>query len=64
MPLAVVMMSGTTSKQLRLETDAKPIGYGAMLLEGMVAVVSLLCLMMLAPDDPELKSPKPNFIYA
>ena len=32
---------GTTSKQLRRETDAKAIGYGAMLLEGMVAVVSL-----------------------
>lgn len=59
-----IVASGTTSKQLRLETDAKPIGYGAMLLEGMVAVVSLLCLMMLAPSDPALKSPKPNFIYA
>jgi carbon starvation protein len=35
-----------------------------MLLEGMVAVVSLCCLMMLAADDPALKSPKPNFIYA
>ncbi|HPD16430.1 MAG TPA: carbon starvation CstA family protein [Planctomycetota bacterium] len=59
-----IVASGTTSKQLRYETDAKPIGYGAMLLEGMVAVVSLLCLMMLAPGDAALKSPKPNFIYA
>jgi len=59
-----IVASGTTSKQLRYETDAKPIGYGAMLLEGMVAVVSLCCLMMLAADDPALKSPKPNFIYA
>src|SRR5262249_54569860 len=28
-----MIASGTTSKQLRLETDARPIGYGAMLLE-------------------------------
>ena len=32
-----LIASGTTSKQLRVETDARPIGYGAMLLEGMVA---------------------------
>ena len=36
-----VIASGTTSKQLRLETDAKPIGYGAMLLEAMVATFAL-----------------------
>ena len=29
-----LIASGTTSKQLRVETDARPIGYGAMLLEG------------------------------
>ncbi len=59
-----IVASGTTSKQLQCETDAKPIGYGAMLLEAMVAVVSLCCLMMLAGDAAILKSPKPNFIYA
>jgi carbon starvation protein len=60
-----LIASGTTSKQLRTEADAKPIGYGAMLLEAMVAIVSLCCVMMLAPDSPLLASkPKPNFIYA
>lgn len=61
-----IIASGTTSKQLRCETDAKPIGYGAMLLEALVAVVSLCCLMKLAPDSPLLasKSPQPNLIYA
>jgi carbon starvation protein len=59
-----LIASGTTSKQLRIETDAKPVGYGAMLLEAMVAIVSLCCVMMLAPDPELLKSPKPNFIYA
>jgi carbon starvation protein len=30
-----IIASGTTSKQIRLESDAKPVGYGAMLLEAM-----------------------------
>lgn len=60
-----LIASGTTSKQLRRETDAKPIGYGAMLLEGMVAVISLCCVMMLAKDSSLLqRSPPPaNLIY-
>lgn len=58
-----LVASGTTSKQLRRETDAKLIGYGAMLLEGMVAIVSLCCVMMLARDNP-LIGKAPNFIYA
>jgi len=58
-----LIASGTTSKQLRYETDAKLIGYGAMLLEAMVAIVSLSCVMILAKDAPLLKS-QPNLIYA
>jgi carbon starvation protein len=58
-----LIASGTTSKQLRRETDARPIGYGTMLLEAMVAVVSLCCVMILAADSPLVKQ-KPNFIYA
>lgn len=34
--------SGTTSRQLDKETDAPTIGYGGMLLEGMLAVVAIL----------------------
>ena len=59
-----LICSGTTSKQLAKETDAKTIGYGAMLLEGMVAIVSLCCVMVLAKDAPEVKNPQPNLIYA
>jgi carbon starvation protein len=59
-----LVASGTTSKQLRRETDAKLIGYGAMLMEGMVAVVSLCCVMILATSSPLVKDPKPNFLYA
>ncbi|MFM8734361.1 MAG: carbon starvation protein A [Pirellulales bacterium] len=58
-----LIASGTTSKQLRRETDARVIGYGSMLLEAMVAVVSLSCVMVLAGDDPRAKQP-PNFVYA
>lgn len=58
-----IVSSGTTSKQLRCEPDARPIGYGAMLLEALVAAVSLACVMILAVNDPTAKK-APNFIYA
>ena len=58
-----IVSSGTSSKQLRSETDARPIGYGAMLLEALVAAVSLACVMMLALNNPMVKK-APNFIYA
>jgi carbon starvation protein len=59
-----LIASGTTSKQLAAESNSKPIGYGAMLLEAMVAIISLCCVMMLAPDSDLLEKPRPNFIYA
>jgi carbon starvation protein len=59
-----LIASGTTSKQLRRETDARLVGYGAMLLEAMVAVVSLCCVMMFAEGSPQLTGKKPNEIYA
>lgn len=58
-----LVSSGTSSKQLEKESDAKPVGYGAMLLEAMVAIVALSCVMILAKDNP-LVSRAPNFIYA
>jgi carbon starvation protein len=62
-----IVASGTTSKQLKRETDARLVGYGAMLMEAMVAVVSLCCVMRLAVDSPLVagpKGPQPNFLYA
>ena len=38
--------SGTTSKQLRRETDARFIGYGSMLIEGLVAIIALGTVMV------------------
>ena len=37
-----LVSSGTSSKQIDCETDAKPVGYGAMLLEGALAVLVIL----------------------
>ncbi|MGL5752330.1 MAG: carbon starvation CstA family protein [Paraclostridium sp.] len=34
--------SGTSSKQLYKESDAKKVGYGAMLIEGLLAIVALI----------------------
>jgi carbon starvation protein len=58
-----LIASGTTSKQFRNETHAKVVGYGTMLMEAMVAVVSLCCVMMFAAGAPELEG-SPNQIYA
>jgi carbon starvation protein len=58
-----LIASGTTSKQLRRESDARVIGYGTMLLEAMVAIVSLSCVMIWAKGSTNL-SGSPNIIYA
>ena len=58
-----LVSSGTTSKQLSKESDAKPVGYGSMILEGMVAVTALTCLMIL-PNNSEIVTKAPNLIYA
>ena len=58
-----IVSSGTTSKQLDKESDARPVGYGAMLLEALVAVLAIATVMILAPGDAMLKQ-DPNFIYA
>lgn len=58
-----IVSSGTTSKQLFKESDSRVVAYGAMLLEGLVAVLALATLMIIAPEDAALKS-DPNLIYA
>ena len=46
-----LVCSGTTSKQIANETDCRPVGYGAMLLEGFVAFIALATIMILADSD-------------
>jgi carbon starvation protein len=60
-----LIASGTTSKQLKYETDAKPIGYGTMLLEAMVSIISLSCVMILSQYSALIKNGTgPSGIYA
>lgn len=60
-----IIASGTTSKQLRLETDAKPVAYGSMLMEAMVAILSVSCVMILAPDSTLISGKvSPDAVYA
>ena len=40
-----IVSSGTTAKQLRCESDARRIGYGGMLVEGIVAIIALGTVM-------------------
>jgi len=50
-----IVASGTSSKQIKKETSALPIGYGAMLVEGVVAVIALSTIMMIGAGDPMVK---------
>lgn len=54
-----IVASGTTSKQLDRETDAKPVAYGGMLLESFFACLSLATVMILARPTG-----RPDLTYA
>ena len=57
-----LVCSGTTSKQVARERDIKPVGYGAMLAEGFVALVALVTIIIVAPADIP-KGTAPGTIY-
>jgi carbon starvation protein len=46
-----LVSSGTTPKMISLESHVRPIGYGAMLIEGLVAIVALLAAASLPQGD-------------
>ncbi len=46
-----LVASGTTPKMISKESDARMIGYGAMLLEGLVGIVALIAACALEPGD-------------
>jgi carbon starvation protein len=58
-----IVSSGTTAKQLAKESDARAVGYGGMLLEGLVAVLALGTVMIL-PVGSEMLKADPNTVYA
>lgn len=45
-----LVSSGTTPKMINKESDVRTIGYGAMLMEGLVGVVALIAAASLRPD--------------
>ena len=58
-----LVSSGTTAKQLNKETDAKLIGYGGMLAEGLLAAVALCAVVIVAipAADGGIGLALPNF---
>lgn len=46
-----LVASGTTPKMIYRESDIRPIGYGAMIMEGFVAITALIAACALQPGD-------------
>ncbi len=57
-----IVASGTTSKQICRESDTRVVGYGSMILEGLVAVLALVTVMIIPKGDAALNA-DPNIIY-
>jgi len=57
-----LVASGTSSKQLNKESDVRTISYGAMLIEGLVAVIAISTVAMLVKGDPITAKP-PLVVY-
>ncbi|MFK7852015.1 MAG: carbon starvation protein A [Akkermansiaceae bacterium] len=56
-----LVSSGTSSKQLKTETDAQFVGYGSMLTEGFLAVLVILaCVAGIGLGVPEIIDGKPT----
>ena len=56
--------SGTTSKQLNSEKDAKMIGYGSMLIECALAVIALIAVGYLTSDGAYAQIGTPPVVFA
>lgn len=56
-----LVCSGTTSKQVAKESHLQPVGYGAMLAEGFVAVIALVTVMIVTPE--EIRGLAPGTVY-
>jgi carbon starvation protein len=46
-----LISSGTTPKMIDKESDIRPVGYGAMLIEGLVGVMALIAATAMEPAD-------------
>jgi len=59
-----LVASGTTSKQLANERDARTVGYGAMLIEGILAIIALITAAMLSQKDYARLAANPVDVFA
>jgi carbon starvation protein len=46
-----LVASGTTPKMINKESDCRAIGYGAMLMEGLVGITALIAACVMPPED-------------
>jgi carbon starvation protein len=49
-----LVSAGTTAKQLNRESDAKPIAYGSMLIEGLLAIIALITAASIVMGSSEI----------
>ncbi len=59
-----MVSSGTTSKQILKESDVRKVSYGAMLVEGILATLSLATVIVLASSDIAKVGGNPNLVFA
>ena len=61
-----LVASGTTAKQIDSERHIRPVAYGGMLLEGVLAVLALIAVGRFAQADlaPQLAKPGPVALFA
>ena len=58
-----VVASGTTAKQLDCEQDARTVGYGSMLLEGVLGLLAVITVAIALPGSAELRQ-HPTAVFA
>lgn len=59
-----LIASGTTSKQINLESDIRPVGYGAMLVEGTLALLAIIAATAGFSDSSSWHSHYHSWEYA
>jgi carbon starvation protein len=59
-----VVASGTTAKQLRRESDGKPVAYGGMLTEGALATIVILLISSVLYFDSAPTSADAGFVFS
>lgn len=58
-----LVCGGTTCRQIAKESHCKPVAFGAMLLEGFIAVIALATVMILSRDETRAYAGRPGAMY-